>query len=112
VPGNAELVGDHRDCPVVEADLLERPLPGSFGEHRPGRDRLVLLGPGLVLAQTCRQEKTRLRHLMITGVPATGRSRTVTVRRSFTFATAPHTGQPTSTLGVSANNVNSPSTSS
>jgi len=49
---------------------------------------------------------------MITGVPATGRSRTVTVRRSFTFATAPHTGQPTSTLGVSANNVNSPSTSS
>jgi hypothetical protein len=42
--------------------------------------------------RTCRQEKTRLRHLMITGVPANGRSRTVTVRRSFTFATAPHTG--------------------
>jgi len=47
VPGHAELGRD----PVVVSDLLERPLPGPVGQHRPRGDRVVLLGPGLLLAQ-------------------------------------------------------------
>jgi hypothetical protein len=44
-PGHAERVRDPRSGRVTLADLLEGPLPGPFGQHRPRRDRLVLLGP-------------------------------------------------------------------
>ena len=46
-----------------------------------------------------RHAKTRLRQRSSTGVSAIGRSRTSTVRRSFTRATAPHTAQPTRSRG-------------
>ena len=45
-----------------------------------------------------RHSKIRFRHRITTGTPAAGRSRTVTVRRSFTRATAPHSPQPTRSL--------------
>lgn len=51
VPGHPELRRDGGHRPVVVADLLERPLPGPFGQHRPGRDSVLLLCPGLAGAQ-------------------------------------------------------------
>jgi hypothetical protein len=51
VPGHPELGRYRRNGPVMKTNLLESPLPGSFGEHRPGRDRVVVFGPGLPLAQ-------------------------------------------------------------
>ena len=102
VPGHAELGGDRGDGPVVVADLLERPLPGPVGEHRPGRDRVVLLGPGLVRAQRVSALEDPFPPPEHAPAPRpTGRSRTVTVRRSFTRATAPHSPHPTRSRGVS-----------
>ena len=49
------------------------------------------------------------RDRITTGTPAAGRSRTVTVRRSLTRATAPHTPQRTRSLGVAMPTCSSPS---
>ena len=110
VPGHAELVGDGGDGPVVVADLLERPLPGPVGEHRPRGDRVVLFGPGLVRAQRVSALEDPLAPPQQHRHPAIGRSRTVTVRRSLTRATAPHSAQPTRSRGVSTPRCHSPST--
>jgi hypothetical protein len=65
----------------------------------------VLLGHN-----TYRHSKMRFRHRITTGTPLAGRSRTVTVRRSFTLATAPQSPHPTRSLGVSIPTCHSPST--
>jgi len=55
-----------------------------------------------------RHTKTRFRQRSNTGTSAIGRSRTVTVRRSFTLATAPHAGHPTRSRGNSTRTCQSP----
>jgi hypothetical protein len=44
-PGHPEPGGHGRDRGAMLADLLERPLPGPFGQRGPRRDRRVPLGP-------------------------------------------------------------------
>ena len=75
VPADAELRGDRGHGTVVPADLLGPPLPGPVREDRPGGDRRVELGPGLVRAQRVSALEDPV---SATGTPAAGRSRTVT----------------------------------